>query len=78
VTGDVEVLGIIDFHSLMERHPVSEESLAKQMMMVEATSIASLDNLVETLLLPENIDACLHRAFIEGGGSKLDFRNENP
>jgi hypothetical protein len=49
VTGDVEVLGIIDFHSLMERHPVSEESLAKQMMMVEATSIASLDTLVETL-----------------------------
>jgi hypothetical protein len=45
----------------------------KKMMMVQVASTLSLHTLVETRI----VDAGLHHALVEGGGSKLYFGDEN-
>jgi transcriptional regulator of nitric oxide reductase len=78
VTGSVVVWDVTGFQYLLQRHSASDSSLAGQVIMVEAASTTSMCTSVETLdRRSGNVDDCLRRALVEGGGSKIVFGDEN-
>jgi hypothetical protein len=79
VTIGEAVWDVFVFRYLLLRYLASKVSVAGQVLIVEVTSMTSIQTPVETLDLRSGyIDARLRCALAEGGGSKFGFRDENP